>query len=238
MLSIIIPTHNEIKSGFIQRSFKTLSDLEGVEVIIVDSHSTDGTKQLAMNYGFQVIDTLTNSRATRLNLGINVAKFELILLHHPRSLLDNAGINYLTQNQSNFKWGAFTHKFDVDSFMLRFTSFYSNYIRGKRGIFYLDHCIFAKKSLLKSIGMVPEVDIFEDTLLSIKLRSKAWPKLLAFNSTTSAIRFNKNGFWNQAIKNQLLKLKYYLKLDHKIMNKDYEKGLELNSQYTEKPERK
>ena len=234
MLSIIIPTHNEIKNNFIQKSFKLLSTVKNIEVIVVDTNSTDGTKELAKHHGHIVIETDTNSRAKRLNIGIKAARGEYILLHHPRSLLDKDGIKFLVDHKEVYEWGAFTHAFNIETTMLNFTSFYSNYFRGKRGIFYLDHCIFCSKNLLNSVGLVPEMDIFEDTALSLRLRKKATPTLLPFKSVTSAIRFEKNGFWSQAIKNQILKVKYYLKNDHKEMNKKYEDGLELNSKYKKK----
>jgi glycosyltransferase involved in cell wall biosynthesis len=234
MLSIIIPTHNEIKNNFIQQSFKLLSTIKNIEVIVVDTDSTDGTKELAKKYGHKVIETDTNSRAKRLNIGIKAARGEFILLHHPRSLLNQKGIQFLVDHKEVYEWGAFTHTFNLQSPMLKFTSFYSNYIRGKRGIFYLDHCIFCSKYLLDSVGLVPEMDIFEDTALSVKLRERATPTLLPYKSVTSAIRFKKNGFWSQAIKNQILKLKFYIRSDHKSMNKNYEEGLELNSNYKKK----
>jgi glycosyltransferase involved in cell wall biosynthesis len=234
MLSIIIPTHNEIKNRFIQKSFKNLSQIKNIEVIIVDTESTDGTKELARKYGFKLIDTKTNSRATRLNIGIRAAQNNFLILHHPRSILENKGIEFLIKHREVYSWGAFTHKFDTTSTMLEFTSFYSNHIRGKRGIFYLDHCLFMRKDLIESIGLVPELEIFEDTALSTKLREVSPPVLLPFKSVTSSVRFNKNGFWSQALKNQILKLKFYLNTDHKKMNKNYEDGLELNSQYKKK----
>ncbi len=117
-------------------------------------------------------------------------------------------------------------------FSLKFTSFYSNYIRGDlRGIYYLDHCIYSEKKLLEEIGLVPEIDIFEDTAICIKLRKLSKWKRLDSKSTTSAIRFNKNGFWKQALLNAKLKLKYSFGVFHEDLNKDYEKKMDLNSKY-------
>jgi hypothetical protein len=38
-----------------------------------------------------------------------------------------------------------------------------------------------------------------------------------------------NGIWNQAFKNQVMKFHYYLRHDDSEMNKDYEKGIGLNT---------
>lgn len=231
MLSIIIPTYNEMKSQYLEKSLVILSCCKDIEVIIIDSYSTDGTKELIEKFPFKLIQMETKSRAVRLNKGIEVASAPMILLHHPRSYLSTEAIDYLNKYQDRYQWGAFTHEFDKKHPLLRFTSFWSNFGRGRRGIYYLDHCIFAQKKLLLKIDYIPEVDIFEDTELSIRLRKHAWPTLLPFISTTSAIRFETNGVFKQAYMNQILKWKYYFNSNHKEMNKSYEKGIELNTKY-------
>ena len=128
-------------------------------------------------------------------------------------------------------WGGFTHQFDMDSFLLRFTSWYSNYIRSRFfSIIYLDHIIYGETFLLKEYQL-PDVAIFEDTYLSYYLRKKMRAILLPRKSITSAIRFKKNGPFKQAIKNQILKCKFYLKRDLSSMNKSYEKDINLNNRY-------
>jgi hypothetical protein len=78
---------------------------------------------------------------------------------------------------------------------------------------------------------IPDVDIFEDTELSIRLSKVSKPKLIPIKVTTSAIRFSKNGLWKQSLMNQSLKAAYHLGIDPKKMNSLYEKGLSLNSKY-------
>jgi glycosyltransferase involved in cell wall biosynthesis len=232
MLSIIIPTFNEIKNGYIQKIFPLLKNTDGVEVICVDSNSTDGTVELINQFGFNLYKIDSTSRAARLNKGIAESSGEMILLHHPRSLLSVYALNELKEEQLELYWGAFTHKFDLDHKLLRFTSWYSNKIRGDlRKIFYLDHCIFARSEIFEDIGPIPEVDIFEDTEICKLLNTVCDPIRLEPISTTSAVRFSKNGIWTQAIKNQLLKWKYYFKVDHKKMNIEYEQKVNLNARY-------
>ncbi len=167
MLSVIIPTFNEIKNGYIQTTFNLLKNLSGAEIICVDSGSTDGTKELIIKSGFKLISVDTTSRAKRLNTGIQHAKGDMLLLHHPRSLLSVDSFAELQNNQEDLYWGAFTHKFDLNHPLLKFTSWWSNKVRGDlRHIFYLDHCLFIRKEIFEQIGLIPEVDIFEDTDLS------------------------------------------------------------------------
>jgi glycosyltransferase involved in cell wall biosynthesis len=234
-ISIIIPTFNEEKLGLLPKLLKQVSAIDSVEVICVDSDSTDNTKEVIKEFKAVLLNVKTNSRAKRQNEGIKIAKGEIIFLHHPRSIIDPMSLKYLIKNHSNIIWGGLTHRFDKSHYLLKFTSWYSNRIRAKfSSILYLDHCIFFRRDLLQNdLTPVPEVDIFEDTYFSIKLKklSKVKPIILPFTSMTSAIRFESNGIWLQAIMNQILKICFKLHIPHKIMNKIYEKGLSLNSRY-------
>lgn len=229
MISVVIPTCNEMKNNYLPRILQSLVGIENIEVICVDSHSSDGTLELINKFPFKIITITTTSRAARLNAGVAAASGEILLLHHPRSLLTRAGIISLSGLKNC--WGAYTHQFDHASALLKFTSFWSNYIRPLHGVFYLDHCIFLTTDLAQKVFPLPEVDIFEDTILSKRLSQINKPLRLKERSLTSAIRFKTNGIFKQALHNQILKWRFYFKGDHKKMNQAYEKKLGLNSNY-------
>lgn len=208
-LSVIFPTDSEPETDFLAEALTNLRQVKDCEVILV------GLDQAP-------------TRAERLNIGVHLAKGSMILFNHPRSRLDREGIEYLIRNSEKIMWGGFTHRFDLVHPLLAFTSWYSNRVRPRvQGILYLDHCIFFHRSLWRAD--IPAVAIFEDTLLSKELRLHSRPKLLSFKSTTSAIRFQRNGIFKQAILNQLMKLAFYLNLPHDKINRLYESGLGLNS---------
>ncbi|MFT2091564.1 glycosyltransferase [Paraglaciecola sp. 2405UD69-4] len=232
MLTIIIPTLNESKSGYLNKLLQAYKPSANLEVLCVDGGSSDNTLNLIQEAGVGLIETDFSSRAARLNVGIEAAKHQMILLNHPRSIIEGAGIQALMASNKDLSWGAFTHKFDNSHPLLSFTSWYSNFVRGdRRGIYYLDHCIFAQKTLLLDIGLLPDIEIFEDTELCLKLSKKAKGIRLPFISETSAIRFETTGIYFQAFKNQYLKWQYYFNRSDKKMNTLYEKGLELNTEY-------
>jgi glycosyltransferase involved in cell wall biosynthesis len=236
LLSIIIPTLNESKTGCLSNILSAYEGLQGCEVICVDGGSTDNTVQTINQFETRLVTTNIDSRAGRLNAGIQLAQYNMVLLHHPRSVIDVKGIVSLIDQANTLTWGGFTQQFDLAHPLLVFTSWYSNFIRGdKRGIYYLDHCLFVQKQLLLDVGLVPDLDIFEDTALCLRLNKKVKGIRLPFVSLTSAIRFKTQGIYRQAFKNQYLKWQYYLKRSDKQMNKLYEKGVELNTKYNDKP---
>lgn len=237
MLSIIIPTFNEMKSGYLNKIFPGLSQLDEVEIICVDSFSTDGTYEYLKKFPVTIHQLQTNSRAARLNHGIEKSKGSMLVLHHPRTIIELNGLKHLINYEKDYYWGGFTHKFDMDHPLLRFTSWYSNFIRADlRNIFYLDHCLFVRKELMNRIGLIPEIDIFEDTELCKRLKRLCEGFRLDYYALTSAIRFENNGIIKHSIKNQILKLKYYCNVDHKKMNQLYEKKVALNARYDESRE--
>jgi hypothetical protein len=212
MLSVIFPS--EPSDPKILQSLSALTRSENIEVIVVGISEA-------------------HSRAERLNMGFHRSKGQVILFHHPRSTIENAGIEYLANKSLTPRaepfWGGFTHRFDASHPVLQFTSWYSNHVRPKRGILYLDHGIFFDRRLWRDL---PHVDIFEDTLLCHEFRKSRRPEVLPFFSITSAIRFQKNGIWKQSTMNQMLKIGFYFGISHKTMNRLYEHELELNSKYS------
>lgn len=234
ILSVVIPTLNETKTGYLPQILDQLAKYNDIEVIIADGGSTDGTPDFASKYtNTRVINIVSDSRASRINAGINAAKGFITLIHHPRTLLENGAIDYLLENHKDITWGGFTHIFDKNHPLLKFTSWYSNQIRGRWGkILYLDHCIFARTKFLKLIGPLPEVDIFEDTILCKYLAKSFGPPTRSnYLAQTSAIRFVQNGLIKQSAMNQFLKLGFHLGLDHKVMNRLYERKTRLNGHH-------
>ncbi len=215
-LSIVVPDDLLNCAPELQSKIKILqSDRKNIEIIFI-SKNTAAT------------------RAERLNVGFHKAQADTILFHHPRSWLADTAFDELFEikniniNNNLLFWGGFTHQFDLSHFLLKFTSWYSNYVRGPRGVLYLDHCLFFHRSLWKS--EIAPVAIFEDTLLSQNLMKASGLKPIILNSTstTSAVRFTKNGIWRQAVMNQILKVGFFLNIPHEKMNSIYEKGLGLN----------
>lgn len=227
MINVVISVFNEENNPYLMRIIERFANYPLFELIFVDGGSSDNTVESLKEKNHNVLVLPNSTRAARLNYGITLSQYDFILLQHPRSLISQDGIIFLQDNYQHYPWAAFTHQFDCDHFFLRFVSWYSNRIRiCKKKITYLDHCIFFHKTILKQA--MPDIAIFEDTELSFQLQKKAFPKLLPLTVTTSAIRFLERGIFKHFLLNQFIKLLHSKNIDPSIINRLYEKRLNLN----------
>jgi glycosyltransferase involved in cell wall biosynthesis len=237
MISIVLPCLNELRHGYLPAILANLQAQEGEkEIIAVVSPSQDDTlATLHSQPGIQVIETAVRNRAQRLSVGIAASCGDVVLLHHPATLLPpRQALGQILTAIANpqIHWGGFHHQFDWDHWLLQFTSWYSNQVRSRYGqILYLDHCPFARREALNAIGAVPDMDIFEDTALSQRLQDYGAPILLSGRVTTSARRFRQRGVYQQAWLNQQLKLMYHLGASPAAMNRVYERRSQINVTY-------
>ena len=243
-LSIILPCLNEIRHGYLNRILTNLDDQLipnnwEKEIIAVVSASDDQTELVLDEFALRsphtkVVRSLAKNRALRLNDGIAISRGDIILLHHPATLLPEiVGLQLIEQAlETGKRWGAFGHSFDLEHPLLRFTSWYSDNVRVKhKGIVYLDHCPFIERQVLNQIGNVPDLDIFEDTVLSDRLVKFSKPALAKGKVVTSARRFRQRGIYRHALLNQILKLCYLVNIDPKHLNRLYEKSSSINTKY-------
>ncbi|NER82530.1 MAG: glycosyltransferase family 2 protein [Leptolyngbya sp. SIO1D8] len=237
MISVVLPCLNELRHGYLPQIIDNLLAQQGEkELIAVISPSQDGTlEHLAQFPQIRILESTVQNRAQRLNIGIEASRGEAVLLHHPATLLPPEKALILIDKalqEPLVMWGGFQHQFDWDHWLLRYTSWYSTTVRPRwEQILYLDHCIFARRSLLLEIGGVPDMDIFEDTVLSQRLKQYGCPILLQARVVTSARRFQNRGVYRQALLNQLLKVMYHFGIDPKWMNRLYEKKVQINVNY-------
>ncbi len=237
MLSVVLPCFNESRHGYLPKILENLRGQVGdKQLIAVVSPSTDDTLRVIQQFPeVEIIETDADNRAQRLNVGIKASNGDAVLLHHPATLLPKT--EALLQAKAALEsavWGGFAHSFDVDHWLLRFTSWYSTTQRSQRqSILYLDHCIFAKRQVLLEIGGVPDMDIFEDTALSLALAKWGTPAIASGKVITSARRFQSRGIYRQALLNQLLKLMYLTQQDPKKLNWLYESKSQINVAYSD-----
>lgn len=238
--SIILPCFNELRHDYLHRILTNLIKQQGEkEIIAIASLSDDGTEEFLDEYARQfaeikVVRSQAKNRAQRINEGIAISGGDIVIIHHPATLLPELiALDLIEQAwQTGATWGGFRHSFDLQHWLLRFTSWYSNHVRlNRKGIVYFDHCPFVTKQMLNQVGNVPELDIFEDTVFSDRLNKFAQPYLIESKIVTSARRFQQRGIYRHALLNQWLKLCYHLKIDPRSLNRLYEQKASINVKY-------
>ena len=249
MFSVVLPCFNESRHGYLPKILENLCEqASSKQLIAVVSPSADDTLAIIQQFpAVEIVETSAINRAQRLNVGIKASRGEFVLLHHPATLLPTGDALYQAEAAlEDALWGGFVHSFDMDHWLLRFTSWYSTVVRSRhQSILYLDHCIFARRQTLIDIGGVPDMDIFEDTALSLALmregrlkekpaeKLEGRPAIAPGKVITSARRFRSRGVYQQALLNQLLKLMYLTRQDPKTLNWLYENKSQINVSYAE-----
>ncbi len=228
MITVILSVFNEMNNAYFPQLLAQFEGDNFFQLICIDGGSTDGTLDALKNKSLSVFVLPDSTRAARLNLGIQKATSNAILLQHPRSLITQEGLTFLKSHYRALKWAAFTHQFDTPHWFLKWVSWYSNEVRVKRKkLVYLDHCIFMNKAFLQ-IAPIPDLAVFEDTALSVALQKQCRPLLLPAIVLTSAVRFLDRGIYKHFLLNQWIKCLYALKVDSQRINYLYERRVNLN----------
>ncbi len=232
----IFPIFNELNNDIFFHNLNLISSITGKEnIVIVDGGSTDACLEKIKSLGLNLSPQVFKSRGSRIDFGLNLAKQagRSAVVVHPRSRLSLDNLNELTDilNQDDLTWGGWTHQFDASTYLFKFTSWYSNFVRfDLRKIIYFDHCWFFSKSFLEKLPAFPCQSryLFEDSTLSLRSRKITAPIRLKSAIATSTKRFNRNGFLRQALLNFILKIGFFLGVPDAVIYRIYEKSLWLN----------
>lgn len=201
------------------------------EVLIVDGGSTDQTTQKVEKF-FETIDSLPvrvfasiRGRAVQMNCGAAFARGDVLLFLHADSTLSPNAISELVATLENpaVQYGYFPMNFSSNhplaqlyAAATRINSILTHY--GDSGI-------FARKEFFEKVGQFPEQELMEDVEFLFRARAISEPTLIrnAF-VTTSARRFEKNGFLRQQLLNIYLVVQYIFGADVATLKAQYETG--------------
>lgn len=213
-LSIIIPCLNEAEG--IVGTLKALQPLRrrGVEVIVVDGGSSDGTVAQSRPWADQVLTT-ARGRAAQMNAGAACAHGELLLFLHadclPPMEADGLIINGL--NRERKSWGRFDVRIIGKHPLLRVVEVLMNLRSRLTGIATGDQGIFVTRSLFEAAGHFPEIALMEDIALSKRLKRFSAPLNLRHAIVTSGRRWEQHGVLRTILLMWRLRLEYWLGAD-------------------------
>jgi rSAM/selenodomain-associated transferase 2/rSAM/selenodomain-associated transferase 1 len=208
-ISVIIPALNEADT--ITATLSTLANKAGLEIIVVDGGSKDGTPDLARSYGVKVMTTAP-SKARQMNAGAKTASGEILLfLHADTQLPEHFAESIISAVYDHGAVaGAFQLCIDSDAKGLRFIERVANWRSRHLQAPYGDQGIFVTKALFHKIGGYPDMTIMEDYEFIRRLRQKDQIVTLNESVKTSPRRWLRFGILKTWLINQIIIVAYHL----------------------------
>ncbi len=212
-LTIIIPALNE--AGTIREQLESLQTLrqDGVQLIVADGGSRDGTPEIACPLADRVIHT-ARGRALQMNAGARISTGQVLLFLHADTRLPRSALQAVHNAiASGALWGRFDVRIDSRHPMLRVVERLMNWRSRLTGIATGDQALFVQSHVFKQVGGFPEIPLMEDITLSAQLKRRARPACLNDNVITSGRRWEKNGIWLTIVLMWSLRAQFFLGAD-------------------------
>lgn len=208
-ISVIIPTLNE--AATIDDSLARLAGVEGVETIVVDGGSDDGTPDRARACGAKVVCG-PQGRAVQMNLGSAKASADILLFLHADTRLPDGFEKQVLElmDEPGTVAGAFRFSTGSDSFAMRFIEWAANLRSRMLHMPYGDQGLFIKKELFRDVGGFPEIPIMEDFALIRQVARVGRVRIARTSAITSPRRWERMGKWRVTLYNQAVVIAYLL----------------------------
>jgi len=212
-LSIVMPVLNE--AATIKAALRTLVPYRarGVELIVVDGGSSDGSAEFARPLADKVL-AAPPGRAHQMNAGAAAARGDVLLfLHADTRLPDNADALVLDRlARTGRGWGRFDVRFDNGS-LLWIVAAMMNLRSRLTGIATGDQAMFVTRAALARVGGFSPIPLMEDIALSARLKRVSRPLCLGARVTTSGRRWQRHGLVLTVLLMWRLRLAYFLGTD-------------------------
>lgn len=223
-LSIIIPSLNA--GAGLPATLDSL--LPGVasgvirEVILSDGGSTDATCQIADDAGCEIV-TGPPGRGAQLVRGAESARGEWLLFLHADTHLPQDWVGAVIHHMSERDDAAvFELSFRARGVMPALVAAWANWRTRAFGLPYGDQCLLISRLLYDALGGFEPLPLMEDVAMARKLKGHL--TVLPEVVSTSAIRYQKNGWLRQGARNLWMLLRYFAGADPTILGKAYHKS--------------
>ncbi|MEO1250789.1 MAG: TIGR04283 family arsenosugar biosynthesis glycosyltransferase [Pseudomonadota bacterium] len=227
MISIVIPTLNaEARLGLCLEALiaPTISGLVK-EVIVVDGGSEDRSREIADGYGASILSS-PPGRGRQLAAGARAARAQWLLCLHADTVLgsqwERAARDHM--NARPDAAGVFCLRFDAGGFAPRLVAMGAMLRTRVFKLPYGDQGLFISRALYDEIGGYGEEPLFEDVAIIRRLterRGRSALRLLPASATTSAARYQREGYLRRVLRNQRLLARYLAGETPEALVKDY-----------------
>lgn len=223
-LSIVMPMLNE--AAGIEAALAALAPYRarGVEVIVVDGGSSDGTPALARPLADRVI-AAPRGRGVQMNAGAAAASGDVLLFLHADTKLPPNADRLLLDGlaRSGRAWGRFDVRIDGGG-LLRVVALAMNLRSRATGIATGDQAMFVTRAAFDRAGGYPPIALMEDVALSARLKRAGAPCALRARVTTSGRRWRSKGALRTVLLMWRLRLRFFLGADPAKLARAYGHG--------------
>ena len=207
MISIIIPALNEY--DYIGRTLETVGRAQGVEVIVVDGGSSDGTMDMARSHSARVISS-QKGRAIQMNSGAAEAGGDLLMFLHADCLPPEnfASIVRDTLSNSSVIAGAFNIQIDKPGLSYGAIETMANLRSRLTRVPYGDQGFFIGRETFEQIGGFSDIPLMEDIEIGRRVKKLGHIKFTSDPITVSSRRWDTEGIIYTTLRNWTLALAY------------------------------
>jgi rSAM/selenodomain-associated transferase 2 len=208
-LSVVMPALNE--AAGIAATLAALQPLRarGVEIVLADGGSTDGTAQLAAPW-VDAVTTSPRGRAVQMNAGAALARADAMLfLHADTRLPPLADVLVLQALAGGADWGRFDVRIAGRPWMLHVVATLMNLRSRLSGIATGDQAMFITRAAFDRVGGFPVQPLMEDIELSRRLKRLSRPACLRARVCTSGRRWEQRGVWRTIVLMWRLRWRYW-----------------------------
>ena len=222
-LSVIIPTLNESKN--LPSLLSDLSEIKNAEIIIIDSLSSDKTKEIAEIYGTNFYKLNEKNRGLQLNFGAQKASGEWLLFIHADSRFKenwSEEINLIMKEKSskvyffNFKINNQKKIYRILEFFVNLRCLFFKNPYGDQGLL-IQKNIYFKNEGFKKIPLMEDIDFIK------RIKNKEHILCLKNSIYTSSRKWERKNFLIQSFKNWRLRKRWLKGEPIELIYKEYYK---------------
>lgn len=224
LLSVVIPVRNEARA--LPCLLDDLAALRGtgVELILVDGGSSDGTCELAQGRVDQLLRAAPG-RALQMNAGAAAARGEYLWFVHADTRVSAESLKSLQAALSERPlWGRFDVRLSGPGLALRLIGAMISLRSRLTGIATGDQGIFLARRHFEALGGYASIPLMEDVQLCRRLKALARPRCLRPPLSTSSRRWEEHGIWRTVVLMWCLRLAYYCGASPEKLARQYRRG--------------
>ena len=224
-LSVIIPTFNAADT--LPATLKSLSSASkrgiALEIVIVDAYSKDETAKIAQGAGAKFVES-EKGRGIQLTRGVKTATGDWFLFLHADTTLApgwDASFVVFTTHESNLNRAAvFTFALSASGSRARFIEKAVRLRNNWLGLPYGDQGLIIHRRFYSRLGGYKSWTIMED-IEFVRRIGMSRLALLDVEATTSAARYQQDGYMFRVIRNFMCLMLYFLRVPPNWISKIY-----------------